>query len=99
MSHKKRAPTTGVPSYKFCFEGCNFYIIQIPQLLATTCKKAHLMRYFFLVTTSNINFYVITILQLFAIALCAASQPLKRITIKMVLHVSLQLSHIWKTNQ
>ena len=40
------------------------------------------------VMTSNLNFDVRLILQLFVIALCAVSQPINR---KMVLHLSLRL--------
>ena len=37
---KKQVQENGVPYYKFCFEeGCYILIIQMPQLLATTCQK------------------------------------------------------------
>ena len=40
MSQKKQALTNGVPSYKFCFEeGCYNQIIEMSQVLATTCQK------------------------------------------------------------
>ena len=29
----------GVPSYKFCFEGCYIETIEMPQVLATTCQN------------------------------------------------------------
>ena len=93
VSQKKRAPTNGAPSYKCCFEeGCNFHIIQMPQLLATNCQKRGFIWWdSFAVMTSNVNFYARPILQLFVIALCAISQPVNRKTTKMVLHVSLRL--------
>ena len=91
VSQKKQDPTNGLHLYKYCFEeGYHIQIMQMPQLLATICQKCGFIQCdSFVVMTSNVNFCVTPILQLFVIALCAVSQPLNRKKNKMVLGVSL----------
>ena len=79
MFQEKRAPTNDVPSYKFCFEEGSYnqqfecHHFQLPSSKMWVCLVRQ-----FLVMSSNVNFNVILILQLFAIALCEVSQPLNR---------------------
>ena len=90
------APTNVVPCYKFHFEKWLYIqIIWMPQLLATACQKCvFIWQDSFAVMTSNLNFIVRPILQLFVIALYALIQPLNRKITKMVLHLSRLSLHL-----